>query len=329
MAEPREGGGEAPLLRAALDAAPCFIACLDRELRFILANQYHAAELGLAIEEIEGRHFREIYPPELADRREPLFRRCLEGQVVRFYDRGPSEESPIKDVFGIYAPLRDADGRVEGIVGVTVDNTLQRDLERRLEEKNRELAQAIGELEEANRELEEANRELHLMATTDALSGALNRAAVFAALEEALLRAERYGRPLAIVLFDLDWFKLVNDERGHAAGDAAIRRFGEVCLGAFRSTDRFGRYGGEEFLAVLPEVELAGALEAAERARRGLAESELSLAGGERFRVTVSAGVAAWEPGLGADAFVSRADQALYAAKRGGRNRVEAYPPSR
>jgi diguanylate cyclase (GGDEF)-like protein len=310
------------LLRVVMDAAPCFIAYLDKELRFVLANEYHAPEFGASTRDIEGKDFREVYSPELAARREPLFRRCLEGQEVRFYDRGPSESSPIKDVFGMYVPVRGKGGEVEGIVGVTVDNTLQRDLERRLEEKNLELAEAI-------RELEEANRELHLLATTDSLSGALNRPAIFAELGEALRRAARYGRPLAIVLFDLDLFKLVNDERGHAAGDEAIRRFGEVCMRAFRSTDHFGRYGGEEFLAVLPEVDLAGAVEAAERARRDIAEAELRSASSGPFRITVSAGVAAWEGGLDADAFVARADQALYAAKRGGRNRVEAYRPAR
>lgn len=307
---------DARLLSTIIESAPCFIAYLDRDLRFVFANKTYAEQFGRPIEEIVGKEYRQLLAPEVAAEREPLFERGLAGETVYFKGRGPLPDGPVKDIHGILAPVRDAEGESKGIVVVLVDDTERRKLERELEEKNREL--------------EAMNEELKRLATTDSLSGARNRGAILSILDEEIRRASRYGHQLSIVLFDLDHFKLVNDIHGHAAGDEVIRRFSEICKRSFRDTDSFGRYGGEEFLAVLPESPVEGAIDAADRARQAMAAERfaptlVSPKESGDFAATASAGIAAWEEGLDADQLLARADNALYRAKTRGRNRVEAH----
>lgn len=188
-------------------------------------------------------------------------------------------------------------------------------------------------LAEKEAALEVAQAELRRLSTTDSLSGLLNRNAILSALEEEIRRAGRYGRPLGLVLFDLDHFKFVNDIHGREVGDEALRRFASICRASFRSTDYVGRYGGEEFLAILPEVDSAGAAEAAERVRAALMaerfKGSAKASSGEtnvEFTLTVSAGVAGWEEVVDSDRYLANADSALYRAKEKGRNRVEVGP---
>lgn len=162
--------------------------------------------------------------------------------------------------------------------------------------------------------------ELRRVAETDDLTGIPNRRHFLEMLEREAARARRHGRPLALLALDLDHFKRINDEHGHAAGDAALRRFAAICTEALRGEDVLGRMGGEEFVAFLPETDQDGAAATAERLRRAVAEDEVT-AGAASFRLTVSIGVAALAAGE-VNAALMRADRALYAAKTAGRNRV-------
>jgi diguanylate cyclase (GGDEF)-like protein len=169
----------------------------------------------------------------------------------------------------------------------------------------------------------ELNRELNRVARRDALTGVGNRLA----LDEGLARLLDHGdrvRPaqFALVLFDIDHFKAYNDDHGHLAGDAALGRLGEILRRATRSDDLAFRYGGEEFLILLPEVDLGGAIAVAERVRGAVAEDR---AGGLP-PFTVSGGVALCDPadGRNPEPLLRRADAALYLAKRAGRNRIAA-----
>ncbi|HEV7784720.1 MAG TPA: GGDEF domain-containing protein, partial [Thermoanaerobaculia bacterium] len=140
-----------------------------------------------------------------------------------------------------------------------------------------------------------------------------------------LERARRYRYPLSVVLCDLDHFKEVNDTFGHLAGDAVLREGAAVLRRGLRSTDILGRYGGEEFLAVLPQVDLESARLAAERLRVGLESARVRLPTGSELRITASFGVASRDdlPGLlTTDLLVSLADRRLYEAKAAGRNCV-------
>ena len=157
------------------------------------------------------------------------------------------------------------------------------------------------------------------LATTDVLTGLLNRRAMTDQLEDEMGRADRTAWPVCVALIDLDHFKRVNDQHGHRTGDEVLRTFAALAQGELRQVDRLARWGGEEFLLLMPHVEAPQAWVALERLRKCIAQHPM----GEQaaLTVTISAGVAQWLPGESLDQWLERADKALYQAKRSGRNR--------
>jgi diguanylate cyclase (GGDEF)-like protein len=166
--------------------------------------------------------------------------------------------------------------------------------------------------------------QLRIEATHDVLTGTLNRRAILDVLEKEAARATRHSTPLGILMLDLDHFKAVNDRHGHMVGDAVLREISKRMTEPLRPYDALGRYGGEEFLIVLPQCDLAQTVEIAERIRLCVARVPLQ-AGSDSISATVSVGASAMdrEP-IGTTDLIERADTALYAAKRSGRNRVRA-----
>ena len=156
----------------------------------------------------------------------------------------------------------------------------------------------------------------------DALTGLPNRRAFEEALAREVARARRVRAPLGLVALDVDHFKRVNDTHGHAAGDAVLREVAARIAAAARAGDLVARIGGEEFAALLGGADLSAAAEAAERIRARVREAPVAVAAGLALAVTVSAGVAALEPGEDGAALLARADARLYEAKRAGRDRV-------
>lgn len=163
------------------------------------------------------------------------------------------------------------------------------------------------------------------LALTDPLTDVANRRRAEELLSLELARADRHGHPLALMLFDLDHFKRVNDVNGHAVGDALLRAVARIVGGQLRATDHLARWGGEEFLVIAPELGGARAVQVAERMRKLIAS--LSIPGNRSISPTASFGIAFHRPGDTPHALVQRADEALYAAKRNGRNRVEQETP--
>ena len=162
------------------------------------------------------------------------------------------------------------------------------------------------------------------LATTDALTGLANRRRTTERLQEEMRRAARHGVPLSVLLCDIDRFKSVNDTYGHNAGDEVLRAVATALGCTLREVDMVGRWGGEEFLTILPDTGLAGAAVAAERVRAAI-EALPAFEDGPAS-VTTSVGVAAYVRGIGLEAFVERADKALYEAKESGRNCVILAP---
>ncbi|ABQ35132.1 MAG: GGDEF domain-containing protein [Bradyrhizobium sp.] len=169
--------------------------------------------------------------------------------------------------------------------------------------------------------LKEAYRRIEELAELDELTGALNRRSIMHVLEEELTRSRQTGKPCSVMLIDLDWFKRINDEHGHPTGDDVLRTFAITMFANIRSSDRFGRYGGEEFLLVLPGAPLDPACRLAERLRQIIADLDWS-AFSAGLQVTFSAGVATSRGDETTESLLSRADRALYASKAQGRNRV-------
>ena len=178
-----------------------------------------------------------------------------------------------------------------------------------------------------HRRLNVAEARILELAITDDLTGIHNRRFTEQRLREELARSQRHDRRCACILLDIDHFKATNDSFGHAAGDAVLRGLAAAVRGALRESDLVGRWGGEEFLAVLPETDLEGAVAMAERLRLAVEAMRVELEG-RPLTATVSLGVADAPPGYDpeardADRLVARADEALYRAKEAGRNRVE------
>jgi diguanylate cyclase (GGDEF)-like protein len=163
-------------------------------------------------------------------------------------------------------------------------------------------------------------------ATTDALTGIANRRTFDEELALEWRRAERIGDSLALILLDLDDFKRVNDTHGHQAGDLVLRRVAEVLGSGMRQIDLFARYGGEEFGVLVPETELEGAVLLAERLRSQLAAERVALSDGRTLEITASFGAAAKGSLARPEELVAAADEALYEAKRNGKNRVAPEP---
>jgi diguanylate cyclase (GGDEF)-like protein len=169
----------------------------------------------------------------------------------------------------------------------------------------------------------EYHEELYRLAIHDALTGLYNKRYMMDYLQRELDRSARYGRPLALILFDIDHFKAINDTMGHLAGDVTLRDLAERLRSQICKDDLLARYGGEEFAAVLTETDRATAAELAEQLRRSVEDVSFTFEG-RPFSVTISLGVASihGDESLIPQSLIRQADECLYRAKREGRNRV-------
>ncbi|MDY7578209.1 diguanylate cyclase [Herbaspirillum sp. RTI4] len=158
---------------------------------------------------------------------------------------------------------------------------------------------------------------------TDFLTGLLNRRAFFLQGEQIFATAQRYGTELSLILMDIDHFKQVNDDHGHQNGDEVLKHVAELCRLIYRKSDIVVRYGGEEFLMLLPHTSLIEASHVAEKVRQALMTASIQLVSGDALRVSASFGVAEYNDDSSLDILIWRADQALYQAKNNGRNQVQ------
>lgn len=223
-----------------------------------------------------------------------------------------------------HLPVVNASGRLLGLV-------TQSDLAKahfRIYEKQQEIIE--HSVSQRTQELTQANEQLKSLSLVDSLTGLGNRRAMEVDLEHTHSQALRYNRSYSVALFDVDYFKLYNDNYGHKAGDAALRSISEHLIKSIRTCDRLYRYGGEEILLIMPETTLHGALILADRILASLADLKIPHEKSEHGVVTLSCGVASqvevngynkWE-GL-----VDLADRGLYASKNSGRNRATIIPP--
>ena len=201
-----------------------------------------------------------------------------------------------------------------------------RSLLRRIGFAEERIKEAEARATENARQFEDDVNRLRRLADTDALTGLLNRRAFLAAAEEAIKVCRHYKRGLAALMIDVDHFKLINDRHGHPAGDAVIKRVADIIAGCVRSSDKAARFGGEEFVVLLREIDADAAGVLADRIRSAIAD-EAIRAGGELVDVTASIGVALFdEADRDVQDLIERADQGLYLAKNSGRNRAVFMP---
>jgi diguanylate cyclase (GGDEF)-like protein len=159
---------------------------------------------------------------------------------------------------------------------------------------------------------------------TDSLTRINNRRGITMQLLDVMAQAQRYGQPLSVAFADIDYFKRINDTYGHEAGDNALALTASILSETLRMPDKVGRYGGEEFLIILPHTALAAAQKIAERARAAVEKWTFDDGKGGELKLTISLGVTQFRKGEDLEQLLSRADKALYQAKADGRNRVAA-----
>jgi diguanylate cyclase (GGDEF)-like protein len=167
-----------------------------------------------------------------------------------------------------------------------------------------------------------ATDRLHKLATTDVLTQIPNRRHFMSLATHEIARAVRSGEPICLCMMDVDRFKSVNDNYGHAAGDKVLQEVAKVLTNNIRNVDVCGRLGGEEFAIIFPVTGVEGSLQVAERIRTDLEQNIISMGSGTAIQVTISIGLCVFNPPESLDQLMIRADEALYAAKHGGRNRT-------
>ena len=179
--------------------------------------------------------------------------------------------------------------------------------------------------------LEKARSQAHALSMIDSLTGLSNRRHFLQGVQRELLLAQRHRQPMALLILDVDHFKRINDLHGHSMGDQVLVEISQCCTQALRTTDLLARWGGEEFVVLLPNTHREHAHQLAERVREAVAGLAQLYVKSEAVRVTISVGVACAEAGQTTtlDVLVQTADRALYEAKRAGRNQVAPLQPER
>mgnify|MGYP006292722397 FL=1 len=228
--------------------------------------------------------------------RQLLLRRIEHAETVADEVRFKKKDGTIFDCARTVAARRDKSGAIVAFQGIMRDVTDER----------------------------RAQNELERLARYDTLTGLLNRRTILARLDEWMRHIQRYKGRFCVVMLDLDHFKQVNDEHGHQVGDRVLTQTAEVLRQGLRETDVAGRYGGEEFLILLPRTNCEGARIVAERIRKMIEKTPMSSGEGQTFTVSISLGIGERTDDDSVDTLVNKADQALYQAKANGRNRVEA-----
>lgn len=279
-------------------AAPVGISVTDEHGVFEQINPHFCQIYGYAESELLGRHCGMLVPESRRQAHGAAHDRFIREGVERQGEwRVRTRQGETRTVLADAVRITGDDGRPRKVSFIV-------DISQRIE------------LEEA---LRRGNEELRQLAITDGLTGLCNRRHISGRLEQELARAERYQTPLSILLFDLDHFKRINDLYGHGVGDEALVAVAGMLRHELRDVDMLGRYGGEEFLVVLPNVDLVAARAVAERLRLAIRELRFSA---PDLRLSLSGGVAQALPDESAEQLVRRADACLYGAKGAGRDRI-------
>jgi diguanylate cyclase (GGDEF)-like protein/PAS domain S-box-containing protein len=283
--------------RALLNATTDSAILIDTKGKILAINETAAKRLSQHNVDMMRKNLLDILPPALARQRK--------ARIDQVFDTG--DPLQFEDDYGgtfflnFLYPVFDRQGKIQNLAYFSRDITAQRQIEQKL------------------RESEKRYKELSI---TDGLTKLYNSRHFYTSLQLEIERANRYHRPLALLMIDIDDFKKFNDTYGHLIGDKVLAKTGEVIRNALREADTGYRYGGEEFALILPETVGPGAVQVAERIRKELAAMPISLKAKTSRNITASMGVGELQAKDTLSEFIRRADKNLYAAKAEGKNRV-------
>ncbi|MBI5075410.1 MAG: sensor domain-containing diguanylate cyclase [Nitrospirae bacterium] len=276
---------------------------LDRDYKIIKANQAYSELKGIVLDElIEEKCY------AVTRKRDSICDDCIVAKTFRSGDPA-AKEKKVLTLFGteewveIYTyPIVSREGIVTHVV---------------------EYVRNITARKRAEQESHRFIKELETLSSEDSLTGLQNRRMIFERIRHEIERVRRYKAELSLIFCDLDYFKEINDTYGHKAGDVVLKTIADVLRGSVRTSDVVGRYGGDEFLLVLPQTSLKGAQELAERIRISVQDTKFEMPDGKSVGTTMSIGVAFYDgTETDVDALISRIDTALYVSKRSGKNQV-------
>lgn len=303
------------VLRTLIDAAPTWLSMIDRNGKMVIANRLYSETFGLPIKSLKGRHYSSIFPAETSIRLETLLDECFSGKEIKFDDEWNVRGQATRFVHGKCVPIFEGD-KVASVVTAIMDLTEIQNAQSRLRSANAQLERRVEEVHALQAQLQE-------QAIRDPLSGLFNRRYMDETLDRELARALREGYPVSVVMCDIDYFKALNDNYGHQAGDEVIRALAGFLREQARASDILCRFGGEEFLLVLPGMSPDNALERVDAWRKTFSERRI-IFGAYELSATASFGISSYPAhGETPELLIAAADQALYVAKRKGRNRVE------
>ena len=286
-------------LRAIADNMPVLIAYVDREQRYRFCNATFERWFGIPAARLQGQRVVDALGDAYYAQRRPFVERALAGERVEFElaGQGPAAD---RDIHSLYLPHQE-NGVTLGLYALVTDVT----------------------------EIRRSEAELQRLARNDPLTGLPNRRQFDERLDEAMARARRSGTPLALLFLDIDRFKAINDSRGHAAGDAVLKEFGQRLKDSVRTTDSVARLAGDEFVVILEGIHNVAEAEQVTQ-KVVLAMRDPFKIDGKPQRITTSAGIAVFEGDATApDELMARADAALYEAKRAGRDGYRLEQPAR
>ncbi len=305
-------------VRSTLDTLAEGVLIVDANQQIVLANKAFADKCGRTRDELQGLQMAELKWTRPDKQAAFPWQLAISENAAQIGALLTMQSTPHhKGTFVVNAtPVLGSDGALRGAM-VTFDDVTS------IEEKNQQLEEMLQSLKTSFEDVRQKNSELKLLAARDPLTGCLNRRSLFDAFVGEWQAAAAQGTFLSCVMVDVDHFKRVNDEHGHAAGDEVLRQLSAALLEGVRQTDFVGRYGGEEFCLLLPRTSLRAAAAIAEKLRLRVAEACASR------KVTSSFGVSSSESGAAhPQELLEEADRAMYLSKKLGRNRVTTWSAS-
>lgn len=282
--------------------------------RYRMVNEVMATLFGKSAARIGGMSDKELFPPEFTARLERSDQEIIDGADAASDELDfPIDGIPLRCLW-LKFPVLGPDGAMLSIAVVLLHTSMQ--------EAIAEMRQSLEQLQQTNQELHRSLAALERLASTDKLTGAWNRRRLEDAVINEMDRLKRYDHPLSLLLLDIDFFKQINDQHGHAAGDHVLVALANVVQSTLRATDSLTRWGGEEFVVLSPNTTLSTMAMLAERLRGKIATTDFPTV----KNIGVSIGVAECMSGETWEDWFNRADAALYRAKACGRNQVQVAP---